>query len=122
MEESLQDHLALPERPLYTNTTSAEVPINLEFDVDKISMQNLMNRNFIRKHVVSASMLLFLALFLVVQTVKPAFLYEKDGSIRNFGLGYTKSTVLPMWAITVVLAITAYYTVMYYLAIPRMKL
>ena len=81
-----------------------------------------MNRNFVRKHIVSASIVLFLILFTIVQATKPAFLYENDGSIRNFGLGYTKSTVLPMWAITVVLAIIAYYVIMYYLAIPRMNL
>lgn len=80
-----------------------------------------MNRNFVRRHIVSTSIVLFFILFTVLQVAKPAFLYEKDGSIRNFGLGYTKSTVLPMWAITIVLAITAYYAVMYYLAIPRMN-
>ena len=81
-----------------------------------------MNRNFIRKHVVSTSIVLFLVLFAIVQATKPAFLFENDGAIRNFGLGFAKSTVLPMWAITVALAITAYYVVMYYLAIPRMNL
>ena len=80
-----------------------------------------MNRNYIRRHVVSVAIILFVAMFTAVQLIKPAFLYDHDGSIRKFGLGYTKSTVLPMWAVTGVLAIAAYYIVMYYLALPRMK-
>ena len=81
-----------------------------------------MNRNFVRRHVTSVAIVLFLSLFIGVQVVQPAFLYEHDGSIRPFGIGYSKSTVVPMWGVTIILAITAYYAVMYYLAIPRMKI
>ena len=27
--------------------------------------------------------------------MKPSFIYEKDGSFRQFGLGYKKKTVIP---------------------------
>jgi hypothetical protein len=80
-----------------------------------------MNRNFVRRHITTVSIVVFRALFVLLQATKPSFLYDSDGAIREFGLGYSKSTVLPMWAITIVLAIAAYFVVMYWLAIPRMK-
>ena len=81
-----------------------------------------MNRNFIRRHITSVAIVLFIALFITLQTVRPAFLYGHDGSLRPFGVGYAKSTVIPMWAATVVLAIMSYYAVLYYLAMPRMRI
>jgi len=68
------------------------------------------------------SIILFITLFIGVQFAQPAFLYGHDGSIRPFGIGYSNSTVVPMWAVTIILAIIAYYAVMYYLAIPRIKI
>ena len=53
-----------------------------------------MFRQYIRRNITSVSIILFLALFCLIQLVEPAFLYEKDGSLRQFGLGSKKKTVI----------------------------
>ncbi len=51
--------------------------------------------------------------------MKPSFIYENDGSFRQFGLGYKKKTVIPIWLITIILAILSYVFILYYLTIPK---
>ena len=51
---------------------------------------------------------------------KPPFIYNRDGSLRNFGLGFKRKTVVPAWLIAIVLAILAYVFVLYYVTIPRL--
>jgi len=46
--------------------------------------------------------------------IKPAFLYNKDGSVREFGIGYKNKTILPIWLLSLVLGICSYLVVMYY--------
>ena len=80
-----------------------------------------MNRIFIRKHVVSISVIIFVLIFLTISHIKPNFLYNKDGTLRDFGLGYRNKTVVPMWFLAIVLAILSYLGVMYYLVHPKIK-
>ena len=77
-----------------------------------------MYRPFIQKHSVLVSILVFLAIFIPVQVFKPAFLYNNDGSIRNFGVGYKNKTILPVWIFSIVLGILSYVFVLYYLSRP----
>ena len=56
----------------------------------------------------------------VIHTTKPNFLYKKDDTFREFGLGYLKKTVLPIWLIVIVIAILCYLSVLYYLSYPSM--
>jgi hypothetical protein len=51
--------------------------------------------------------------------IQPAFLYDKDGSIREFGVGYKNKTILPMWLFSIILGILSYTFVLYYLTYPR---
>jgi len=80
-----------------------------------------MYRQYIRRNITSVSIILFVVIFCVVQIVEPAFLYEKDGSLRQFGLGTKKKTVIPIWFLTLILAIFCYLFVLYYLAIPKFR-
>jgi amino acid transporter len=80
-----------------------------------------MSRQYIRRNVTAVSILLFIVIFCVIQLVSPAFLYEKDGSLRQFGLGTQKKTVIPIWFFTFILAILCYLFVLYYLAIPKFR-
>ena len=45
----------------------------------------------------------------------------KDVSIKSFGLGYKKKTVIPVWVIAIVFAIISYYLVLYYISLPKFK-
>ena len=78
-----------------------------------------MFRLFIRQNITSVSIVLFVILFAFIQIVKPSIIYEKDGSLRQFGLASKKKTVLPIWLITIFLAILCYLFIMYYLTLPK---
>ena len=75
-----------------------------------------MLKGFIRYHKLSISILIFLILFSIVHMMKPIMLYNDDGSFRQFGVGYRHKTVIPIWGVSMVIAIFSYMSVMYYLA------
>jgi hypothetical protein len=79
-----------------------------------------MNRNYIRENATLFSIVLFLIMFGAIQMMKPAFLYNKDGSIREFGVGYRNKTILPIWLLSLILGILSYLFVMYYVAYPKL--
>ena len=79
-----------------------------------------MNRNYIRRNITSISIVLFAAIYGIIVLSKPGFMYNKDGSLRHFGIGYQKKTILPAWLIAIVIAIMSYFGVLYYISLPRM--
>ena len=79
-----------------------------------------MYRNIIRQNVPMASIILFIIVFGAIQMAKPAFLYNPDGSIREFGVGYKNKTILPIWLLSLVLGILSYTAIMYYVVHPRL--
>ena len=80
-----------------------------------------MNRNFIRRNITSISILIFVILYTLVIIMKPGFLYNNDGTLRQFGLGFRKKTVIPVWLLSIVLAIVSYFSVLYYVAAPKLN-
>ncbi len=78
-------------------------------------------RTFIRSHITAVSIIIYIAVFCVVQFIKPSFLYNEDGSLKKFGLGVRQKTVIPIWLITMILAIFCYLFVLYYLAMPKLR-
>ena len=78
-----------------------------------------MNRNYIRQNITLISIVLFIIIFGFIQLMKPACFYNKDGSIREFGIGYKNKTILPIWLLSLLLGILCYLAVMYYIAYPR---
>ena len=67
-----------------------------------------------RKNKVALAILLFIVLYGIFYTIKPAFAYNEDGSMKPFGLGYKNKTVVPAWLISILLGILCYYSVMVY--------
>mgnify|MGYP006100387379 FL=1 len=80
-----------------------------------------MNRLFIRRNINAIAIFIFIAIFILIRTLQPSFIYEKDGSFRRFGLGTKKKTILPIWLVTIILGFFSYLFVLYYLAIPKIK-
>lgn len=78
-----------------------------------------MNRNYIRQNITLISIVLFIIIFGFIQLMKPACFYNKDGSIREFGIGYKNKTILPIWLLSLILGILSYLAVMYYIEYPR---
>jgi len=79
-----------------------------------------MNKTYIREHATLFAIVLFLIIFGFIQVMKPAFLYNADGSIREFGVGYKNKTILPIWLLSLILGIISYLMVMFYLATPKL--
>jgi hypothetical protein len=72
-------------------------------------------KGFVRYHKLNVTIFLFLILFTLIHITKPSLVYDKDGSFREFGVGYRHKTVIPIWVISIVLAILCYLAVSYYL-------
>jgi hypothetical protein len=72
-------------------------------------------KGFVRYHKLNVTIFLFLFLFTLVHLLKPGLVYEKDGSFREFGVGYRHKTVIPIWVVSIVLAILSYIAVSWYL-------
>ena len=78
-------------------------------------------RIFIRNNITAVSIILFIIIFCIVQVIKPNFIYNDDGSLKQFGLGVRQKTVVPIWLVTMILAIFSYLFVLYYLAMPKFR-
>jgi hypothetical protein len=72
-----------------------------------------MNQFFIKQHITSFSIILFLVAFATIQAFKPRFMYNEDGSLRQFGIGFQRKTVVPVWLVAIILAILSYLFVLY---------
>lgn len=65
--------------------------------------------------------MLYVVVFMLVQYMNPSFLYNEDGSLREFGIGYSSKTVLPIWLVAIILGILSYLTV-YYITRPAARI
>ena len=73
-----------------------------------------MYKYFIQKNTTLMSIILFVIIFTFIQLLKPSFLYNNDGSIREFGIGYKNKTILPIWLLSIILGILSYVLVLFY--------
>lgn len=73
-------------------------------------------KGFVRYNKLSVAIMIFLLVFTSIHITKPALLYNADGGFRPFGVGYRHKTVIPIWIISIIIAILSYLAVMYYLA------
>jgi len=78
-----------------------------------------MNRQFVRENVTMVSIVLFVVIFYGIQYFKPAFLYNRNGSIRDFGVGFRNKTILPVWLLSIILGILCYLMVLYSITYQR---
>jgi hypothetical protein len=70
-------------------------------------------KNIIRNNLAGSAIVLYVIVFMLVQYANPSFLYNEDGSLREFGVGYSSKTVLPIWLIAILLGILSYLLVFY---------
>ncbi len=79
-----------------------------------------MNRLFISQNTTLFATLLFVIIFTLIHVNKPSFLYNIDGSIREFGVGYRNKTILPLWLLSIILGILCYLFILYYVSRPNL--
>jgi hypothetical protein len=59
----------------------------------------------------SLSIIFFIIIFFLINYSKPAFLFNKDGSYKQFGLGLRTRSVIPIWLVAIIVAILCYIIV-----------
>jgi hypothetical protein len=74
----------------------------------------MFERRWVRENKIIVAIVIYVLLFTTVNILKPAFMYNPDGSIKQFGVGYRKKTIIPIWLISVIIAIISYFSVMAY--------
>jgi len=74
----------------------------------------MIQQRWIRHNKISIAIILYIFLFALINLLKPAFMYNLDGSLKDFGVGYRKKTIIPVWLISIFMAIIAYFSVVYY--------
>lgn len=79
-----------------------------------------MVRLWIAQNKVLVAIVLFIILSALVFKIKPSFLFNIDGSIREFGVGYKNKTILPFWLFSILLGILCYVGVLYFVAFPKL--
>lgn len=82
----------------------------------------VLNRAFLRNNISTISILLFFAIYSIIIYLRPGFLYNNDGSLRQFGLNNNKKTIIPIWLLVILIAIISYFIMLYYLALPKFML
>ena len=70
---------------------------------------------YVRQHKLTSAILLFLLCMIFIHLVKPSLFYEEDGSFRPFGVGYRKKTILPIWLVSMLVAIFSYLAILYFI-------
>jgi hypothetical protein len=75
-----------------------------------------MLKNVVRRNVVSIAILIYIVLYLLIMSIKPSFLFQKNGSLREFGIGYRNKTVIPVWFLAIFIATLSYFSVIYYVS------
>lgn len=79
-----------------------------------------MLRTFISKNVIFVAIMIFLVIFGIAHVTRARFLYNQDGSIRQFGVGYRNKTIMPIWLFSIILGIFSYLAVLFYLRYPTL--
>ena len=73
-----------------------------------------MLQQWVRRHIISTAMWLYIILYFLVVYIRPGFLYNRDGTLKTFGLGFRRKTVFPAWVLSISLAILTYVAVLFY--------
>ena len=67
---------------------------------------------FIRRHFVSVAVVVFIIIYFCIAAVRPPLLYNRDGSLREFGIAQSRKTIIPAWLLAVLLGIGVYFSLL----------
>ena len=70
---------------------------------------------FFEHYKIYSSLIIFFTLYLTFISYKPSFCFDEDNNLLQFGLNYKNKTILPMWLVTILIAIISYFSIYYYL-------
>jgi hypothetical protein len=66
------------------------------------------------EHRLTIAIAIFMVIFIAINMIKPAILYKRDGTLRQFGIGSSQKTIVPIWLATILLAVFSYIGIIYY--------
>lgn len=77
--------------------------------------------SFLQTYQLSLILLTFLISFYIIFLIKPNFVFTPKGTFREFGLGFSKKTVIPMWLVTIFIAIMSYLLIRFISIFSKIK-
>ena len=75
--------------------------------------------NFVRDNIPLVSIIIFILLFILIISTKPSLIFDKNGKLREFGIGYKNKTVCPIWLAIIICGIISYLVVLYYINLDK---
>lgn len=73
----------------------------------------MIDKYVIKTYINSFSIIIFVIIFGFIIYLKPIGIYNANGSLRPFGIGYKNKTIIPMWLIVIILAFLSYFAILY---------
>jgi len=77
--------------------------------------------NYVVRNPLTIAIVIFIIAFYSLNVMRPAFLYNADGSLREFGLNSSRKTVLPVWFVALLMAIVSYIATIFVITVPRIQ-
>ena len=78
------------------------------------NIKQVMVKYLLQQNLPLFSIGLFALLYLLLYWYKPEQIYNANGSLKDFGVGYKNKTILPLWLAAIVLGIMSYFVVLYF--------
>ena len=76
---------------------------------------------YIKKNILTLSSLLLVVCVVFIYRIKPDFIYNPDGSYKEFGLGKKSKTIFPIWLCILIIAILIYTFFRFIILLPRIR-
>ena len=77
----------------------------------------IMWRKLLRLYKLPLSLLIFIITFVCFHFIKPGCTYEKNGSFRQFGVGFKHKTIISGWVVSILLSVSSYLFILYLISI-----
>ena len=68
--------------------------------------------HYFRKYATTISIALFAIIYAALSVYKPAMMFSKDGDLREFGVGQSNKTIMPLWLVSLLLGIMCYFVIL----------
>lgn len=78
----------------------------------------MMLHSTIKKNITLSAIIIFIILYGCIIISNSPFIFNPDGTLKLFGIGFTTRSVLPGWLLSVIFAIVSYFIVIYYVSYP----
>jgi hypothetical protein len=73
-----------------------------------------MLRKIIMNNTLLTTIVIFFVLFSIIYYLKPKMIFDSNGLPMEFGIGYDKKTITPIWLVIMIIAIISYIITLYY--------